>query len=127
MKRIIVSLFLVLMLAGCGQKDSGELVLTAPDAEESMAANGTLLTGQQAYEEVCAGCHEEGLDGAPRTGDRDAWDRRSQLWEAVLFEHARSGYGNMPAKGGDATLDEVTVTKAAEYMMMLTYPERPRG
>ncbi len=127
MKRIIVSLFLVLMLAGCGQKDSGELVLTEPDAERSVAPDGDLLAGQQAYEEVCAGCHEEGLDGAPRTGNRDDWDGRSQLWEAVLFEHARSGYKNMPAKGGEATLDEVTVTKAAEYMMTLTYPERPRG
>jgi len=49
------------------------------------------------------------------------------LWEAVLFEHARCGYEDMPAKGGCTTLDDVAVTKAAEYMMALTYPEMPRG
>ena len=125
MNRYIVSLFLVLVLTGCGQKDPGELVLTEPEPAAAMSPNGALLVGKQAYEEICAGCHEEGLDGAPRTGDRDDWEGRSWLWEAVLFEHARCGYEDMPAKGGCTTLDDVTVTKAAEYMMALTYPEMP--
>ena len=127
MKRFIVSLFVVLMLIGCGQKDPGQPALVGPDSEVTTSPRSVDRVGQEAYEEYCAGCHEEGLDGAPRTGDRDAWDGRPQLWEAVLFEHARSGYKDMPAKGGEATLDEVTVTKAAEYMMTLTYPERPPG
>ena len=127
MNRYIVPLFLVLVLTGCGQKDSGELVLTEPESEVAMSPNGVLLAGKQAYEEICAGCHEEGLDGAPRTRHRDDWEGRSWLWEAVLFEHARCGYEDMPAKGGCTTLDDVTVTKAAEYMMSLTYPELPQG
>ena len=127
MNRYIVSLFLVLVLTGCGQKDPGELVLTEPESEVAMSPNGVLLAGKQAYEEICAGCHEEGLDGAPRTGHRDDWEGRSWLWEAVLFEHARCGYEDMPAKGGCTTLDDVAVTKAAEYMMALTYPEMPRS
>jgi cytochrome c5 len=127
MKRYIVSLFLVLVLTGCGPKGPGELVLTEPESVATMSSNGALLNGQQAYEEICAGCHEEGLDGAPRTGNREDWEGRSWLWEAVLFEHARCGYENMPAKGGCTTLDDVTVAKAAEYMMALTYPEMPRG
>ena len=85
------------------------------------------MIGRQAYEQFCAGCHEEGLDGAPRTGDRAAWEGRSWLWEAVLFEHVRKGYDGMPAKGGAAALDEAAITKAAEYMMTLTYPELPQG
>jgi cytochrome c5 len=127
MKRHIVLLFLVLVLTGCGQEDPGELVLTEPDFEVTTSPGSASLIGQQAYEEICAGCHEEGLDGAPRTGVRDDWDGRSWLWEAVLFEHARSGYKNMPAKGGDEALDDLTVTKAAEYMLTLVYPDMPRG
>ena len=127
MNRYIVPLFLVLVLTGCGQKDPGELVLTEPESEVAMSPNGVLLAGKQAYEEICAGCHEEGLDGAPRTGHREDWEGRSWLWEAVLFEHARCGYEGMPAKGGCTTLDDATVTKAAEYMMALTYPEMPRS
>jgi len=127
MKRHIVLLFLVLVLTGCGQKDPGELVLTEPDSEVTAPPRSASLIGQQAYEEICAGCHEEGLDGAPRTENREDWEGRSWLWEAVLFEHARCGYEDMPAKGGCTTLDDVTVTKAAEYMMALTYPELPQG
>jgi hypothetical protein len=33
----------------------------------------------------------------------------------------------MPAKGGDSQLDEATVTKAAEYMLTLVYPDQPLG
>ena len=127
MSRYVLSLFLLLMLAGCGQKNPGQMDLVEPDSEATMSPGSTSLIGKQTYDKYCAVCHEEGLDGAPRTGDRDAWDERSWLWEAVLFEHARSGYGNMPAKGGDATLDDATVTKAAEYLMTLTYPELPRA
>lgn len=126
MKRYIVSLFLLSMLAGCGPRDAGEPALTEPETEEITTTETAWLTGKQAYEEVCAGCHEEGLDGAPRTGDPEAWDDRSWLWEAVLFEHARTGYGEMPGKGGDETLDDATVTKAAEYMLTITYPEMHR-
>lgn len=127
MKRIIVSLFLMLMLTGCGQQDAAEPVLAEPEADKAVAANGDLLIGKKAYQALCGGCHDEGFDGAPRTGDREAWVDRSWLWESVLFEHAREGYEKMPAKGGDAALDELTVTKAAEYMMAVTYPELPRG
>jgi len=114
MKRMILVLFFPLMILGCAE---GE-VSKVSEFE---------LSGQQAYEQVCAACHEEGLEGAPKTGDKEAWAGRSWLWESVLFEHARSGFEEMPAKGGDETLDDDTVTKAAEYMMSLTYPDMPAG
>ena len=115
------------LLVGCGQKDTVEMALPEAETEEEITTTETAwLTGKQAYEQVCAGCHEEGLNGAPRTGDQAAWDERSWLWEAVLFEHARTGYGDMPAKGGAEELDDATVTKAAEYMLTLTYPETHR-
>jgi cytochrome c5 len=124
MNRLIASLFLVWMLAGCTESGTGGAALAQAQAEDMDTA---LEIGQRAYEDLCAGCHEEGLNGAPKTGDLAAWEGRSWLWEAVLFEHARSGYNEMPAKGGDSLLDEATVTKAAEYMLALTYPDMPRG
>ena len=127
MSRYIPLFFSVLILIGCGQEDAVELAPVEPITEEITSSPSAYQIGQQAYEEVCARCHAEGLDGAPKTGDRDAWNDRSWLWETVLFEHARVGYKDMPAKGGDATLDEATVTKAAEYMLELTYPELPQG
>ena len=129
MKRYTAMLFLpplLLALVGCDQKDTVDTALPEPASEEITSSETAWLTGKEAYEEVCAGCHEEGLNGAPRTGDREAWDQRSWLWEAVLFEHAKTGYGSMPAKGGADELDDATVTKAAEYMLTLTYPETHR-
>jgi cytochrome c5 len=117
MKRIIVTLVLPLMFLGCAEKG-------APSLSGSEVVE---LSGEEAYEQVCASCHEEGLEGAPKTGDQDAWAGRSWLWETVLFEHARSGFEGMPAKGGDQSLDDDTVTKAAEHMMSLTYPDMPPG
>jgi cytochrome c5 len=45
---------------------------------------------------------------------------------AVLAEHAKSGYFQMPARGGDETFSDADLEAATEYMLALTYPERPR-
>lgn len=97
-------------------------MLAACHADDTAVA----LTGSEAYEQACASCHEDGVDGAPRTGDPAAWSGRSPLWEAVLIEHANKGYGKMPAKGGDATLDDAAVARAAEYMLTQTFPDVPK-
>lgn len=128
MKLCFASLVLALSISACGQRAEETPLQTQPDLAPVVSASvdPSWLSGKQAYEQICASCHEEGLDGAPKTGDREAWDKRSRLWEAVLSEHAKIGYGEMPAKGGDATLDDGTVTRAAEYMLTLTYPETHR-
>ena len=124
MNRSIALLSLLWLFAGCAESGTGE----APPSEPQPAAMASALEiGQRAYEDLCAGCHDEGVNGAPRTGVRADWENRSWLWEAVLFEHAREGFNEMPEKGGDSELDDATVTKAAEYMMSLTFPELPRG
>ena len=89
------------------------------------AAQAPKISGKQAYEQVCARCHESGLDGAPRTDHPEDWSGRSRLWQAVLYEHARQGYLGMPAKGGDDRLNDKVVSAAAEYMLERTYPGLP--
>jgi cytochrome c5 len=42
---------------------------------------------------------------------------------AVLFKHAKSGYLEMPGKGGHTDLTDESVEAATEYMLGLTYPE----
>ena len=118
MKRFALPLAFALLPTACGLTGQNNTLPTEP--------TGTWQLGQQAYNDICAGCHDEGLDGAPRTGDREAWNQRSRLWEAVLFEHANNGYYQMPAKGGAEALDDATVARAAEYMLTLTYPDTPR-
>ena len=118
----------VVLLAACS--DAGDRQVTEPVAPDAapVADPGQIVSGVQAYEQVCASCHEDGTDGAPITGDPDTWADRSPLWEAVLFEHARSGWLDMPAKGGVETLDDTLVTRAAEHMLSITFPDaRPNS
>lgn len=84
-----------------------------------------LAIGKETYEWACAACHDEGGDSAPRRGERDSWSDRSPLWSAVLLEHAKQGYLEMPAKGGHPYLSDRAVQAAGEYMLSETFPERP--
>lgn len=118
MHRYLLPVFV--LMAGCSPASDERPVDASP-----RSAPAGMLTGQAAYEKACADCHDEGADGAPAVGDRDAWAQRSSLWVAVLAEHAKEGYLNMPAKGGDPGLSDEEVAAAAAYMMTLTHPDRP--
>lgn len=110
--RKLLAAFGVLLLATACQH-------AAPAGDDASTQN---LTGEDAYRLACARCHDEGRNGAPAITDASAWAGRSWLWEAVLFEHVRNGFGNMPAKGGFETLDDTSAERAAEYMMRRVHP-----
>ena len=82
------------------------------------------VNGEAAYNEYCSGCHETGMFGAPIAGNTSDWADRSQLWDAVLLDHAITGYLEMPARGGRMDLPDEVVKAAAEYMLEMTYPDR---
>ena len=84
-----------------------------------------LAYGKETYDQACASCHDEGVDGAPAIGDRLAWSQRSPLWSTVLFAHAKGGYLEMPAKGDRPELTEQAVDAASEYLLSMTFPELP--
>ena len=81
-----------------------------------------LEAGKAVYEAHCQKCHQAGKSGAPLSRLSEDWYRRSDNWEAVLFEHANAGYLAMPAKGGSEGLTEYDVDTAAEYMLTLAHP-----
>jgi cytochrome c5 len=45
---------------------------------------------------------------------------------SVLTEHVENGYLSMPARGGVSELTDLSLSKAVEYMMLRTYPEKRR-
>ena len=108
-----------LVLAACAHE---------PDAARyPVGGNATAgIDGKAAYVEHCAGCHETGMLGAPREGQPQEWQGRSDLWQAVLMEHAKTGYFEMPARGGKSDLPDEVVAAATEYMLEMTFPNRPR-
>jgi cytochrome c5 len=86
----------------------------------------TMIDGEAAYTEHCAGCHETGMLGAPREGQPQDWRGRSDLWQGVLMEHAKTGYFEMPARGGQTMLPDDVIDAAAEYMLEQTFTDRPQ-
>ena len=106
------------------------LVSCAHSSDEPPATGrgdtAAVVDGENAYMEHCAGCHETGMLGAPREGQPQEWEGRSDLWQAVLMEHARTGYFEMPARGGKTELPDEVVAAAAEYMLEMTFPDRPK-
>jgi cytochrome c5 len=75
----------VFALASCAHDDAG-----AGDDADGLSAGP--INGEAAYLEHCAVCHETGMLGAPREGEPQDWQARSSLWQAVLMEHAKTGY-----------------------------------
>ena len=67
----------------------------------------------------------EAAPDAPTAGDEGDWANRSKLWEAVLSEHAKKGYLEMPARGGAEDASDYEVQAAAEYMLTISHPDLP--
>jgi len=78
------------------------------------------LTGEQVFAQVCKTCHETGLAGAPKVGDKAAWGPRIAEGEKSLVQHAIHGYqgktGVMPPKGGNSDLTDEEVHRAVVYL-----------
>jgi hypothetical protein len=61
-------------------------------------------------------CHETGVGGAPRIGDRSAWLPRLKLGLDTLILSAINGHGGMPPRGGAADLTDPEIRSAVVYM-----------
>ena len=86
---------------------------------EASGPKGT-LTGEQVYGQLCKTCHEAGIAGAPKTGDKGAWAPRVAQGENTMLQHAIAGFqgktGVMPPKGGNPDLTDEEVHRAVVYL-----------
>ena len=89
---------------------------------EASAPHGS-LSGEQVFAQVCKTCHDAGLAGAPKSGDKPAWMPRIAEGEKTLVQHAIGGYqgktGVMPPKGGSTDLTDDEVHRAVVYLANL--------
>lgn len=73
--------------------------------------------GVDIYDAVCWGCHNNGEEGAPRVGDRDAWAKRAAKGLKDLTQNALKGVGGMPPHGGNTSLTRLQIERAIVYMV----------
>jgi cytochrome c5 len=81
----------------------------------ALAAPGA-RTGEQVYGEVCSACHAEGLNKAPKFGDRKAWGPLIREGPPMLIGHAWVGVRGMPPRGGREDLSLAEFARGAVHM-----------
>jgi cytochrome c5 len=90
----------------------------APAAPAAASSDTGAMSGEQIYEATCKLCHSAGVAGAPKFGDKAAWEPRlTQQGFDTLVSTAISGKGAMPPKGGNAKLSDAEIKSAIEYML----------
>ncbi|HUP09382.1 MAG TPA: c-type cytochrome [Caldimonas sp.] len=82
-------------------------------------------TSQAIVDTQCASCHQAGLNGAPKIGDRAAWIPRLKNGIDPLVASAVHGHGGMPARGGMPDLDRQDIRDAILYMFTYGLPPSP--
>lgn len=80
-------------------------------------AEGNAVAGEALYEKVCKMCHEEGMMGAPRTGDKDMWAPLAGKGETELTRRAIEGFNMMPPRGSCKSCSDEEIADAVAYML----------
>ncbi len=94
----------------------------AAKAAASQVAYGGTLDGKTIYGNLCHSCHDAGLTGAPKLGNKADWAPRIAEGIDTLVKHAIEGYtgpdGNhLPAKGGNPALTDAQVEATVKWMV----------
>ena len=73
--------------------------------------------GKKTYKGACFACHDAGVAGSPKIGDKAAWTARIATGNEALYASAIKGKGIMPPKGGNMGLSDDAVKDAVDYMI----------
>jgi len=73
--------------------------------------------GEKVYKASCFACHESGVAGSPKMGDKAAWTARIEAGNESMYTAAIKGKGAMPAKGGNASISDDDIKAAVDYMV----------
>jgi cytochrome c5 len=88
-------------------------ITLSPDARAQAAER----SGKDVVDKVCSKCHATGAQGAPRIGDKQAWNKRASQGLSSLTDHALKGIRQMPAHGGSPDLTDFEIKRAITYMV----------
>ena len=104
---------------GASHDDNAVLARIKPIGDVQLAvASGPKgqATGEQVYGQICKTCHEGGLAGAPKVGDKAAWGKIIAQGLTPTVDHAVKGIRAMPPKGGNPDLESIEVERAVVFM-----------
>ncbi len=94
-----------------------EVVMAAAPAASTKASSDGPRSGEAVYNSTCTACHTSGVAGAPKVGDKAAWEARLAQGMDALLNTSIKGKGAMPPKGGNAGLSDEEIKGAVEHML----------
>lgn len=104
-----------------GQVDVAAAETQREPVKIAVAASPSVRDGQQVYQATCVVCHDAGVAGAPKVGDKSEWAKRIAKGLDTLYASAVNGVqgtaGAMPAKGGNPALSNAEVKAAVDYIV----------
>ena len=86
-----------------------------------LALAGTVNADEDAakkiYDTKCMACHNTGVAGAPKLGDKEAWAPRIATGMDAMLTNATNGIRAMPPKGTCMDCTEDQLKAAIQYMV----------
>ena len=78
-------------------------------ASQQAGAQRSERSGKDVVEAVCAACHGTGTNGAPKIGDKHAWNKLASRGLSSLTQSALKGIRKMPAHGGNPAVSDLEI------------------
>ena len=126
----ILPVLLVALLAACGKSEAPKTeapppapaaAAPAPQAAAPAADTADGGKGADIFKKTCAMCHQTGVAGAPKLGDKADWGPRIAQGKDTLYKHAIEGFngnkGAMPAKGGNPAFADDEIKTIVDFMV----------
>ncbi len=98
-------------------KNKSRLTLAAAFVALMPSLNLAHAGTPELYNQACATCHAAAVLGAPKAGDKAAWDARIKAEGLpTMVQHVKGGYKNMPARGLCNTCTDEDFSNLIHYM-----------
>lgn len=91
-------------------------VCVGADCGGAAVAAAEPRSGETIFNTVCTACHTSGMLGAPKKGDKAAWDERLAKGLDATLKNAISGIRAMPPKGTCANCSDDELLGAIKFM-----------
>jgi cytochrome c5 len=97
-----LGLALAAALGGCGEAPSEDV-----------------HPGKDIYQRHCFACHQAGIAGAPRFGDKETWAPRLAAGREAMIDNVKRGMApGMPPRGACASCDDQELADAVDFMLL---------
>ncbi len=79
-------------------------------------SSAVFADGAALYKTACFACHDAGVAGAPKLGDKKLWEPRVGKGVDAMVKTVITGKGAMPPKGG-TQMTEAQIREVVEFMV----------